>query len=139
MGLTCPIFYTVLLDSRVQCSGTVNLILCDGCKLNANSGITVQSGAALNIYGQSAGTGELSAVSSNEEASAIGGLSSQESGGAIVNNGTLKIQNGIISGNKAKEGGAVANLNSGSLTISGGTVIQNEAFQYGGVVVSVQF
>ena len=67
------------------------------------------------------GTGELSAVSSNEEASAIGGLSSQGSGGAIVNNGTLKIQNGIISGNKAKEGG---------------TVTQNEAFQYGGVVIS---
>ena len=38
--------------------------------------------------------------------------------------------------NKAKEGGAAANLNSGSLTISGGTVTQNEAVQYGGVAIS---
>ncbi len=62
----------------------------------------------------------------------ITGAFNQGRGGAIVNNGTLKIQNGIISGNKAKEGGAVANLNSGSLTVSGGTITQNETFQYGG-------
>ena len=50
---------TVTIKGRVEVTGTVNLILCDGATLIAWKGITVPKGATLNIYGQSAGTGRL--------------------------------------------------------------------------------
>ena len=41
---------TLTISSRIKVTGTVNLILCDGAKLNASKGITVQSRSTLNIY-----------------------------------------------------------------------------------------
>ena len=40
----------VTINSRVSTSGTVNLILCDGCTLNAKKGVTVANVTTLNIY-----------------------------------------------------------------------------------------
>ena len=64
--------------SRLYVRGTVNIILCDGTTFTANKGIEVTSGATLNIYAQSQGTGKLIANGYTETASggiyaAIGG------------------------------------------------------------------
>ena len=45
-------------------TGKVRLILCDGCTLNATSGIQLAEGNSLTIYGQSAGSGTLIAAAS---------------------------------------------------------------------------
>ena len=49
----------VTVAHRITVNGTVNLILCDGAKLTAPEGISVNEGNALNIYAQSSGTGTL--------------------------------------------------------------------------------
>ena len=57
---------------RVADNAEVNLILCDGASLTASKGIVCNEGTKLNIYGQSAGTGELIATAS-ANCAAIGG------------------------------------------------------------------
>ena len=55
----------VTFEKRIEISGTVNLVLCDGATLTAKQGISVNSdeygyyNSALNIYAQSRGTGAL--------------------------------------------------------------------------------
>lgn len=44
-------------DSRITVTGTVNLILADGCEFHAVHGIRVADGNTLNIYAQCAGEG----------------------------------------------------------------------------------
>ena len=51
------------ISGRIKVNGTVNLILRDGATLTASAGITT-TGATLNIYAQSAGTGALTAKGS---------------------------------------------------------------------------
>ncbi|MBR4211205.1 MAG: hypothetical protein IKR84_02300, partial [Oscillibacter sp.] len=51
----------VTIDSRITVTGEVHLILVDGKTLTASQGVTVGTGAALNIYAQSGGTGTLRA------------------------------------------------------------------------------
>ena len=55
---------SLFINSRlfVRNGKTVNLILKDGATLNVRRGIGVESGATLNIYGQSQGTGKLEVV-----------------------------------------------------------------------------
>ena len=53
---------TVTVDDRINVNGTVNLILCDGTTLIASNGITVTESNSLTIYGQSEGTGTLTAT-----------------------------------------------------------------------------
>ena len=52
----------VTIGDRICVNGTAHLILCDGAKLTASKGITVNNSNALNIYGQSKGTGMLVAT-----------------------------------------------------------------------------
>ncbi len=52
----------VTISERISVNGTAHLILCDGAKLTARYGITVNNNNALNIYGQSKGTGMLVAT-----------------------------------------------------------------------------
>ena len=52
------------ISGRIAVSGTVNLILRDGTELTASAGITT-TGATLNIYAQSTGTGALTATGAN--------------------------------------------------------------------------
>lgn len=52
---------TVILTGRVQVSGSVHLILTDGAVLTAEKGISVTAGNSLTIYGQTEGTGKLTA------------------------------------------------------------------------------
>lgn len=56
----------VSIDTRITVSGEVNLVLCDGAKLNANKGITVLEGNTLNIFGQENETGALYAYAVEE-------------------------------------------------------------------------
>ena len=58
-GGTYVVNTTDLIDDRLDISGTVNIILCDGVTFTANKGITVSTGDVLNIYAQGEGTGKL--------------------------------------------------------------------------------
>ena len=58
----------VALTSRLEIKGNINLILTDGCTLDAKSGIYVPVGSSLTIYGQSAGTGTVKANGYSNEA-----------------------------------------------------------------------
>lgn len=111
------------LTDRVQVSGNVHLILTDGAALNAeNGGIGVRAGNRLTIYGQSAGTGTLTARAYQvRSAAAIGG---NDDSGA---HGDITINGGVINATGASDaagigGGRSATGRSGTITINGGTV-----------------
>ena len=79
-----------------------NLILADGAKLTANGGVGVNAGTTLNIYCQSAGTGELIAMGC-KNAAGIGGTNPRfwagfgTCGTVTINGGTV-VANGEIVG-----------------------------------------
>ena len=85
----------------VSVSGAVNLILGDGVTLTAAKGITVNDGSVLNIYGQSRGSGKLTATGNS---------------GAAVS-GTVNLYSCTLTANGTADG-----VN-GILTIYGGRVI----------------
>ena len=58
------------------------------------------------------------------------------SGGGIVNNGSLTLQGGTVTGNKAREGGAVFNAHGAFLTVSGGVLTGNSALEENGGAVA---
>ena len=138
----------VTISSRVTVSGDVHLILTDDCVLDAQQGITVNSGNSLTIYAQSGGTGSLTATASGG-AAGIGGsatslYSGQDGGTITINGGNITATNsgrgaGIGSGNNASDvtvmihGGTVnatggdynpgiGGTKGGTITITGGTV-----------------
>ena len=95
----------VTCDNRIEVNGTVNIILVDGCRMNANSGIHLTEGNTLNIYAQSAGSGYLYAKNDYQYGklcNAIGGNSGEDSndiynpGGDGENAGDLNIYGGYI-------------------------------------------
>ena len=59
-------------DKRMFVYGTANIILCDGVKLYCEDGIRVSKGNTLNIYAQSAETGELYCDADTNDNAAIG-------------------------------------------------------------------
>ena len=89
----------LFIDSRlfVRNGETVNLILKDGATLNVHRGIGVESGATLNIYGQSQGTGTLEVVfdpgdDRNNDNAMIGGTGEDGSSGTIsIHGGVLRL------------------------------------------------
>ena len=110
------------ISTRITVSGEVHLILADGNKLTASEGITVSSGNSLAIYGQTNGTGTLTAT--GIAAAGIGG--GYESGG---NGGTVTINGGTITATSsfcaAGIGGGLSSTDGnygGTVTINGGTV-----------------
>ncbi len=118
----------VTIDARVVISGSVNLILTDGCTLNTK-GITVESGKTLTIYGQSQGTGALSALSAKDYAAGIGGGQSSRPGGTVVIHGGVITAKSKSNTNGAGIGGAGASNalltdagKGGTVTIYSGTV-----------------
>jgi len=64
---------SMTLSSRMQVTGTVNLVICDGVTITCDDGILCPSGSALNIYFQSRESGELIANASTNTYAAIGG------------------------------------------------------------------
>ncbi|MGN0671447.1 MAG: hypothetical protein ACI4KE_02330, partial [Anaerovoracaceae bacterium] len=121
----------VTIESRVTVSGTVNLILKDGCTLNASKGIEVKSENDLTIYAQSApkfnedGTlardntaGMLNATGAGSQNVGIG---SNSVGGRITINGGCINATGCYDDNISLWGiGAASNCD---ITINGGYVV----------------
>ena len=112
--------------AQIEVNGAAHLILCDGASLTADAnlnnyaGIRVKKGNALSIYGQSMGTGQLTAKGQwgGSGIGANNGGDPSGSGTVIINGGTVKAT-GDMSG--AGIGGGDGNSN-GTVIINGGTV-----------------
>ena len=111
------------ISGRIEVIGTVNLILRDGAKLTASEGITT-TGATLNIYAQSTGTGALTATGNNGNDAQLGGGSAGIGGNGVARDvsggagGTVNIYGGTVTatgGNGAKHGGGGAGIGGGGL------------------------
>ena len=107
---------SVSIEGRITVTGTAHLILADGAKLDAKQGITT-TGATLNIYGQSQGTGTLTA-SGNVGSAGIGGGVGGAGGRIIVNGGAVTA---IGNGGSAGIGGGYRG-SGGRITVNGGTL-----------------
>ena len=113
-------------NNRINCSGSVNLILADGAKLTSIYGIGVTSGNNLTIWGQSGDTGELEVTNDGPGSaitlySGIGGHGGYDD--ATRHSGTIIINGGVIKAHAtcgAGIGGSQAG--NGYVTINGGTV-----------------
>ncbi|WP_293966529.1 hypothetical protein [uncultured Eubacterium sp.] len=119
---------TITAGSRIKISGDVKLILEDNCTLTASKGIGVSPGNNLTIYGQSAGTGTLTATGTegtNFGSAGIGGTGSANGGTITINGGTINATGGT-SGYYGGAGiGGGGGYSGGDITINGGTVHAN--------------
>lgn len=126
---------TVTIDTRITVTGDVHLILADGTTLTASRGIYVGSGNSLTIYGQSGGSGELTAQAYQLSGYAgIGGNKDNEAahGDITINGGIIKAESvnqaaGIGSGTENKAYGTT----NGTITINGGSVTATGKGEYG--------
>ncbi|OZG57701.1 hypothetical protein BMYO_1841 [Bifidobacterium myosotis] len=123
----------VTIDDRVTVSGSVHLILKDGATLDANKGITVESGKSLTIYVQSENPdnqGALNATGSGQGAG-IGGSSEKKTAGAItIHGGSVTAR-----GDQAGIGGVAATTNNGTDDAKGTKAAEDGAvIVYGGKV-----
>ena len=110
----------VTVSDRIKISGNVQLILTDGCTLNAKNGINLPENSTLSIYGQSGGTGKLNAEYDGD--TAIGGEYGESCG-------TLNVYGGTVNANSTNEaaiGGGDSidgtSGNGGTVNVYGGTV-----------------
>ncbi|MBQ7706647.1 MAG: hypothetical protein IJT72_02570, partial [Lachnospiraceae bacterium] len=113
----------VTISGRITVNGTANLILCDGAKLTASSGITVEGTNALNIYpGSTAesieGTGQLIASNANGWYAVIGGTPQKTGGTVTIYGGKVTATSG---GDAAGIGGGAEGAG-GAVTVYGGEV-----------------
>lgn len=128
----------VNITEPITVSGAVNLILADGCTLNANSGIVVETGNSLTIYAQENGTGTLNATGTTDSdynaGAGIGGSTSSVDSGAItIHGGVINATGGTTNPNNGFSGAGIGGGspnsgnggNSGAITIYGGTVTAN--------------
>ncbi len=124
------------LSSPVNCSGEVNLILCDGSRLNIfnQGGIRVPEDATLNIYGQSEDSGTLFCSNRDKDYfAAIGGNNGEDCGNINIFGGSVE----AVGGDQASGigSGKDADMN-GTIRVFGGTVsakISNEKGQGVGI------
>lgn len=119
----------VKISERVEISGTVYLILCDGATLKAEKGIHLSSGNRLTIYGQSEGTGKLNAVNGVSNQAAIGGNTYENCGEITINGGQVEAEVSLC-GKRYASGAAIGgdvtgDIVANTITISAGTVIGN--------------
>ena len=119
---------------RPTVSGTVNLIIENGCDVHLRDGIHVPPGSTLNIYGQSGNTGKFKVDRSKADTAAIGGNSGESSGTINIYGGDLNVRGG----SHTNHGGAGIGggwKGSGTVNIYGGTIKArggNEAAGIGG-------
>ena len=120
----------ITIDSLVTVKGNVQLILADGCTLNAAKGINVTGDNSLTIYAQSTGAdmGALTATGANSQAGIGGG--NYGAGGKITINGGAVTANG--GGNGAGIGGGFYSAG-GTITINGGAVTANGGSNAAGI------
>jgi len=121
-----------------ELTGTINLI--DNLQVNWN--LTITGPGAEYITIDANGTAE-----SNRRAFVVGSTASisgltvtggyAETGGGIVNEGTLTLSNMVVTGNQSDgDAGGIYNSNSGTLTVSQSTVSANVGLYGGGIVNS---
>ena len=112
--------------NRITCSGDVYLILCDGKTFSALSGITVNEGSSLTIYGQELKSGAL--IANAEKVNGSAGIGGEEN----KNSGTINIVGGKITAKGGQYGAGIGGGSNGSGTVSvdGGTVTATGG-QYG--------
>ena len=133
-GTDSPNWYVVnqnvTIEARIEVSGKVNLILADDCTLTAKKGIHVGSGNSLTIFGQSAGSGTLTAELDGDADIGYAGIGGDRNdgthGGIIINGGIVKAVGGeyaagIGGGNPSKTRSGNITINGGSVTATGGT------------------
>lgn len=118
------------IGERVEVSGAVNLVLCDGVTLTAEKGIHVTGENSLTIYGQEAGDGKINAKSERVQA-AIGGNSDEPGGILTINGGTIDANGGV---NAAGIGGGFGGKGTaGNITINSGNVYAKGGIQAAGI------
>ena len=110
----------VTISDRIIVTGTVHLILMDGCALTASKGIQVYKDNSLTIYGQSAQTGSLSAIATSANDAGIGGGYWEKSGTITINGGNITAQSSSTDGAGIGGGGYSWG---GTTIINGGSVI----------------
>lgn len=120
----------VEIGERVEVSGAVNLVLCDGVTLTAEKGIHVTGGNSLTIYGQEAGDGRIYATAIEEQA-AIGGNIDEPSGILTINGGTIDVKGGVDAAGIG--GGFGSNGTGGYITINNGNVYAKGGSQAAGI------
>ena len=118
------------IGERVEVSGAVNLVLCDGATLTAEKGIHVTGGNSLTIYGQEAGDGKIEATAIKDQA-AIGGNIDEPGGILTINGGTIDANGGV---NAAGIGGGFGGKGTGgNVTINSGNVYAKGGIQAAGI------
>lgn len=119
---------TITTKERLDCYGTVNIILKDGCTLTVPKGIRVSTSCTLNIYAQSeaeATMGGIHAEGGGEDWAAIGGHKNYRGGTLNIHGGNIyaeaKHNNaaGIGGGNGDGSGMVAINIFGGKITAKG--------------------
>ncbi len=118
------------IGERVEVSGAVNLVLCDGVTLTAEKGIHVTGENSLTIYGQEAGDGRIDATAIEEQA-AIGGNIDEPGGILTINGGTIDVKGGVDAAGIG--GGFGSNGTGGYITINNGNVYAKGGSQAAGI------
>ena len=118
------------IGERVEVSGAVNLVLCDGVTLTAEKGIHVTGENSLTIYGQEAGDGRIYATAIEEQA-AIGGNIDEPGGILTINGGTIDVKGGVDAAGIG--GGFGSNGTGGNITINNGNVYAKGGSQAAGI------
>jgi len=109
-------------DRIIFISGDVHIILTDSANMTASKAIAVTGSNSLTLYGQSGGTGKLTATGGPQDAGIGGGLDG--AGGTItINGGAVKVTGGIggagIGGGRRGAGGTIT-INGGTVNATGG-------------------
>lgn len=120
----------VEIGERVEVSGAVNLVLCDGVTLTVEKGIHVTGENSLTIYGQEARDGRIDATAIEEQA-AIGGNSDEPGGILTINGGTIDVKGGVDAAGIG--GGFGSNGTGGNITINNGNVYAKGGSQAAGI------
>ncbi|GHT00710.1 hypothetical protein AGMMS50276_27200 [Synergistales bacterium] len=123
----------VTASSGIVINGNVKIILTDGYALITTgairqAGIVVTAGNTLTIYGQSGGTGSLTATGGNDSAGIGGNDSAVIGGSGSGSGGNINIISGKVTANGGGIGAGIGGGYGGSggnITISGGTVTAN--------------
>ena len=131
----------------IKVSGNVNLVLADGARMTVSqgtynkAGINVALGNSLTIYGQSGGTGELTASANTSGftygttgGAGIGGNENESCGTIIINGGIVRatgVDGGAGIGGGGRSSGNSARPAGGTVTINGGTVYATGGTMYG--------
>ena len=121
----------VNIEGRITVTGTVTLVLTDGCTLRAPNGIEVRVGNSLTIEGGTNGTGTLIITKNEYGKAGIGGGYlkgySTQYGDITINGGIVNVKGGAYSAgiggndNSSIDGNGTITINGGIVNATGGT------------------